>query len=108
MSYPPTGKRHGGASRKNRPNKSKADLAAVINKIISQEERMGLAAELARGVTVEETDKKGEVKIYTKPPDIAALKFLEEYATGKPIQRFEHGGIDDDSIQVTLVRVTAK
>jgi phenylpyruvate tautomerase PptA (4-oxalocrotonate tautomerase family) len=67
----------------------KDKLAALINKVMPARERMEKAAELARGVTCLTHDTHGKEKIYDRPPDIGALRFLEEYATGKPVQKTE-------------------
>lgn len=67
-------------------------LAKIINKVMPPKERVEKAAELARGVTCLTHDTHGKEKVYERPPDIAALRFLEEYATGKPVQKTEITG----------------
>lgn len=59
---------------------------AVIESVIPFKERVKLAAELARGVTVEESDGEGGTKVYTKPPDMSAIRHLNEMQKGKPAQ----------------------
>jgi len=72
---------------------TKDRLAAIIEKQIPAAERISLAAKLARGaqlVRIEKTgSKKGEEVIFSAKPDMDAIRFLEEYATGKPVQRQE-------------------
>ena len=78
------GKKTGGGPRKGIPNKTTQHLREVIEAEISTEERIGLLAELARGVTVEETYKNGGPVIYTRPPDAFAIRQLNENQYGKP------------------------
>lgn len=59
---------------------------AIIESVIPFKERVQLAAELARGVTVEESDGEGGTKVYTKPPDMSAIRHLNEMQKGKPAQ----------------------
>ena len=83
------GRKTGGGSRKGKRNKSHAEYAAIIEKIIPFKEQIKLLAELARGVTVEE--RMGEmVRTYTKPPDVKALTVLIEHTKGKAPQPLEH------------------
>jgi hypothetical protein len=65
---------------------TRGELRRVIKKVIPQVERIELAAELARGVKVQ--DGVTEI-VYKKPPDLAAIRFLQEYDTGKPAQSLE-------------------
>lgn len=80
------GKPRGGKERRE-------ELKKIIDKTISMEERVGLAAELARGVIMRDDegrgivvkDTKGMVRsVYQEKPDLKAIQFMEEYATGKP------------------------
>ena len=68
---------------------TKDRLAAIIEKQIPAAERVALAAKLARGAQLVKTGKKGEEVIFSAKPDMDAIRFLEEYATGKPVQRQE-------------------
>lgn len=72
-----------------RATATKDRIAAIIEKAIPAAERIQLAAELARGITKESTNAKGETTIYVTAPSMEALRFLEEYATGKPVQKQE-------------------
>ena len=57
-------------------------MPAMVNKVIKMRETVEIAAELARGVTVESENKKGE-KIYRDvPPSLDAVKWLEEMRAG--------------------------
>ena len=95
------GKRPGAGRPKGTVNKNKREIVEVINKVIPAKERIGLLAELARGITVSEEQKRGEPKVYTKPPDCFALKILEEYASGKPPQSIDlTSGGEKLSVQV--------
>jgi hypothetical protein len=67
-------------------NKKTQELASIIDGVIPIEERVRLVAELARGILVEQTEAHGKQRVYARPPDLAALRWLEEYRTGKPIQ----------------------
>ena len=72
---------NGGASRKGKPNKSNADVKAVIEAIIPREERIALLAGLARGILMK--DEKTKL-VYEKEPNYKALELLSYYADGKP------------------------
>jgi hypothetical protein len=72
-----------GASKK---GGQRDELKLIIDKELPPKQRIALVAELAKGITVQEKGKDGQEKIYTKAPDLGALRFLEEYATGKPVQ----------------------
>lgn len=77
---------HRGGRKKGVPNRATREIKAVIEATIPLVERIELLADLARGVTVQETKKNGKTTIYTKPPDREALEVLEAYATGRPKQ----------------------
>lgn len=68
---------------------TKDRLSAIIEKAIPAKERIDLVATLARGAMMSHKDKKtGEVTgFYVTKPDMDAIRFLEEYATGKPVQK---------------------
>jgi hypothetical protein len=55
---------------------------------------------LAEGVTVQETDKDGNERIYTRPPDYKANEYLINRIMGKPTERQEISGIDGDPIDL--------
>jgi hypothetical protein len=81
------------ANRQVKVRATKDQIANLINKEIPPIERIKLAADLARGVKVQETkvDRKGDVNVvvYTTKPDLNAIEFLENYASGKPVQKQE-------------------
>lgn len=96
-------KRANSGRKKGTPNANRSELAAIIEAAISTKERMKLLAELARGVTVEETDKKGDVNIYTKPPDSFAIRQLNEYQYGKPAQSITVGTEDGEPFPIAYI-----
>lgn len=103
------GRRPGAGRKPGVPQKRKSDIADVINSVIPPNERIGLLAERARGVLVQEIDKRGESRVYSLPPSENALKILEEYASGKPIQRTELTGKDgEDLIKEIRVKIVRK
>ena len=55
--------------------------------------------DLAQGVTMLEV-KDGKERIYTKPPDRAALEYLIDRGMGKTPQRFEMTGADGGPVEV--------
>jgi hypothetical protein len=85
VQFDPARKNKGGRP-KNKPT-AKHDPARIIQKVIPARERIEKLAELSRGITVSETDKKGEVHVYTLPPNEKAIRQLNEYAWGKPVER---------------------
>jgi squalene cyclase len=83
--FSPIHRNKGGRPKNSRAAKN--DPSRIIRKIIPMTERVKLLAELARGVTVVETNQKGDTKTYTKPPDEKAIRQLNEYDHGKPVDR---------------------
>jgi hypothetical protein len=88
--------------KKAKAYKSK-NLVKVIEKTMPMDERVSKAAELARGVLIQKTTKKGEAYIYETPPDLDAIEYLEAYVSGKPAIRSEISGADGAPIGVVLV-----
>lgn len=56
--------------------------------------------ELAHGVTVQEPDGEGGVRVYTKPPDFKACQYLIDRILGKPTQRNEVTGENGEPIKI--------
>ncbi len=56
--------------------------------------------ELADGVTVQETGKDGSERIYDRPPDREAAKYLIDRIMGKPTERQEVDNSGDLVIRV--------
>jgi hypothetical protein len=100
------GRRPGAGRKAGIKNKSTYEVKAIINSIIPAKERYGLLAELARGITVQEIDKEGGVRVYEKPPSEPALKILCEYADGKPAQSVDvtSGGSKIAGVVVEIIR----
>ena len=77
-------------TRRGRPkgskNKSKQGVRALLESIVDMGEMFEKAAELARGITIQETGKNGELRVYTRAPEVAAIRLLAEYAYGRPTQ----------------------
>jgi len=65
------------------------DASKLINKVIPRKERIELLAELARGTVLSKTDKKGNTVTYTEKPDEKAIRQLNEYDMGKPIDKVD-------------------
>lgn len=84
-----------GLDNRNRPlseSRTKRDsLVAIINREIPAQQRIRIVARLARGTRTRSTDG---TFIYKTLPNLAAVRFLEEYATGKPVQAMEIGSDD--------------
>ena len=99
-----------GGSRKGKPNKlRKTDkellqraIDAVAKKNGGYESLLGSLWESASGILVQETDRKGEVHIYTKPPDTFAAKTLLEFRFGRAPQPVT--GEDGGPIKVNIVQ----
>lgn len=79
-------------------------MAEIIEKAISTKRRAELLAELAEGVTLQETLKNGETKIYTRAPSVEAIKELNDRQYGKSRQSIEHSGEDGGPIGFKEVR----
>jgi len=91
------GKKTGGGSRKGKPNKSRDEVRDLIDKVLGAKEYGGTdfiwrkLAELGAGIEMAEV-KDGETRVYSKEPNVIALKTLAEYRYGKPPQPMEHSG----------------
>jgi hypothetical protein len=57
--------------------------------------------ELAEGVTVQEKDRHGNTKVYTRPPDRQAIEYLINRIMGKPTERTELAGQDGGPVEIT-------
>lgn len=63
------------------------NISKLICKVMPRKERVEKLAELARGVTIQKVGKKGEIAVFTLPPDEKALRQLNEYDVGRPIDK---------------------
>lgn len=57
--------------------------------------------ELAKGVTIQETDNRGNERVYTRAPDFKANQYLVDRILGKPTERVEHSGDEGGPVQLT-------
>jgi len=84
------GKKTGGGSRKGVPNKSRDEVRELIDRVGKPFGGMEMVFkrlfELADGITLQETDKKGEARIYTRAPSELAIKELNDRRYGKSAQ----------------------
>jgi hypothetical protein len=79
-----------GAGRKAKADKFKQPIAKAEQRIADRlPDLIDLAFELAEGVTVQETDNRGQEKIYTRAPDRQAIEYLLNRIMGKPTERRE-------------------
>jgi hypothetical protein len=92
------GERRGGRAKGTR-NRATREIREIIDSIIPAKERIQLLAQLARGVTVEHASGI----VYKLPPDLQALKILEEYATGRPVQRVVASTSEGQPLPVLLM-----
>jgi len=60
--------------------------AKIGTKVLALVDRL---VELSEGVTVQETDRHGETKIYTRPPDRDATRYLLDRFMGRIAERAE-------------------
>jgi len=87
VEFSPTHRNKGGRPKGKRSKKH--DPSRIICKVLPRIERFQLLAELARGVTVMKTDRKGNTVTYTEPPNEKAIRQLNEYDMGKAVERAE-------------------
>jgi hypothetical protein len=79
-----------GAGRKAKPDKFKVPIAKAEKKIADKLPWLiDQALELAEGVVVQEWSKDGPPKIYQRPPDMGAIKYLVDRIMGKATERRE-------------------
>jgi len=78
-----------GAGRKAKPDKFKIPIAKAEKKIADKLPWLiDQALELAEGVVVQEWGKDGP-RVYQRPPDINAIKYLVDRIMGKATERRE-------------------
>lgn len=70
---------------------TKDRLAAIIEKQMPARDRVALAVQLAKGVSTIKLVKgkdgaDAQEVVFKTAPSLEAIRFLEEYATGKPVQ----------------------
>lgn len=88
-----------GAGRKAKDEKFKVPIAKAEKKIADKLPWIiDQALELAEGVVVQEFDKDGMPKIYQRPPDLGAIKYLADRIMGKPTERKELSGPDGEPL----------
>lgn len=92
-----------GGRRKGTPDKRFADLAGIIERAISTEERMQLLGDLARGIKLQDTATE---VIYTTRPDRDAIKQLNEYQYGRPPQPIQGDADKPLAIKLTIETLT--
>ena len=79
-----------GAGRKAKDEKFKVPIAKAEKKIADKLPWLiDQAMELAEGVVIQERDKDGRERIYQRPPDMGAIKYLVDRIMGKPTERKE-------------------
>lgn len=79
-----------GAGRKPKDEKFKIPIAKAEKKIADKLPWLvDKAMELAEGVVLQEFDKDGTPRIYQRPPDMNAIKYLVDRIMGKPTERRE-------------------
>lgn len=59
--------------------------------------------ELAEGVTVQEADGHGGQRVYSRPPDRQAVEYLLNRIMGKPVERQEHSGPNQEPIPIVVI-----
>jgi|WetSurMetagenome_2_1015567.scaffolds.fasta_scaffold802996_2 hypothetical protein len=100
------GKKTGGGSRKGKPNKSKSEVRELIDTVLKEKggskwifEKL---VELGEGIEMGEF-KDGETRVYSREPNVIALKTLAEYGFGKPAQIVKFGEDNDiESVEVII------
>lgn len=86
----PNGGARPGAGRKPKAEKFKVPIAKAEKKIADKLPWLiDQALELAEGVVVQEFDKEGNPRIYQRPPDMGAIKYLVDRIMGKATERRE-------------------
>ena len=95
----PNGGARPGAGRKPKDEKFKQPIAKAEKKIADKLPWLiDQAMELATGVVVQELDKDGTPRIYQRPPDLGAIKYLADRIMGKPTERKELSGPDGEPL----------
>lgn len=101
----PNGGARPGAGRKPKDEKFKQPIAKAEKKIADKLPWLiDQAMELATGVMVQEWGKDGP-RIYQRPPDINAIKYLVDRIMGKPTERKEVSGPDGSAIPLEIQRI---
>jgi len=64
--------------------------------------------ELAEGIEVESIDAEGERRIYSRPPDRDAIKYLMDRVMGKPTERVEAEHSGSVSLNIPIKEVIVR
>ncbi len=84
----PLGGARPGAGRPRKSVKFGPQIAKAEKQIADRlPQLLDRALELAAGISVQVEDKNGVKKIYTKPPDLEAIKYLVDRIMGKPVTK---------------------
>ncbi len=79
-----------GAGRKSKQDKHKLAINRAEKQIKDRlPDLIDNLFELAEGVEVQEVDKDGKTRIYSRPPDRQANEYLINRIMGKPVERTE-------------------
>lgn len=91
--------------RRGRPRKDElygGHIRAAEDQIANQLPRfIDNLMRLADGVTVQEEDANGQVRIYSRPPDRASNEYLVNRIMGKPTETREISGPDGEAIPIS-------
>lgn len=89
-----------GAGRKKKSEKFETQIQRTEKKIADKLPWLAdKALELAEGVVVQEFDREGIPRVYQRPPDMGAIKYLIDRIMGKPTERQELSGPDGGPIE---------
>ena len=79
-----------GAGRPRKRVKHAGAISRAEKQIVDRlPEVVGRLLELADGITVQEVDPDGGERVYTRPPDREAARYLVDRIMGKPTERRE-------------------
>jgi hypothetical protein len=92
-----------GAGRKSKAEQHKGAITRAEKRIADRlPELIDNMFALAEGVAVQEVDDKGQVKVFTRPPDRQANEYLINRIMGKPTERLEQSGPEGSAIPLQV------
>ena len=100
----PKGQPHTGGRVKGSVVRTTSEFGKMLEKALASRKRAKILAQLAQGIQAQRFDKKtGKMIVYSIPPSHEAIRQMNEYQFGRPVQALEHGTTDGLPFPVMLI-----
>lgn len=95
------GKRDGAGRKRGSRNATSMEIRQILDEVTDWAEKARKLNELADGILVQEGEGE-KSRVYSKPPDVIALKTLFEFRFGKAPQQIQHANADDEPFFIVI------